>query len=210
MADPNLVYLILLFGLWSAVTAVYIPGTGIPEVIALGALGGGIWMLAALPTNWLAVILLVMGVLSFLVVPFVDRRLAQLAVAGLVLQALGSVTLFNGLSVSWLLIAVTVGASLAYHRLILLPLLEQSRTQPAVRDDDKELMGAVGRVVKASVPLGSNFVNTINVRGEQWTALSDNPLDTGDEVVVVERDGLQLIIEGIKHKQAPQKDMEEV
>ena len=210
MADPNLVYLILLFGLWAAVTAVYIPGTGIPEVIALAALGGGIWMLAALPTNWLAVILLVMGVLSFLVVPFVDRRLAQLAMAGLVLQALGSITLFNGLSVSWLLVAVTVGLSLAYHRLILLPLLEQSRSQPPVLDDDRQLLGAVGRVVKASQPQGSNFVNTVNVRGEQWTAYSDLPLEAGDEVVVVERDGLQLTVEGIKHKQAPQKDMEEV
>jgi membrane-bound ClpP family serine protease len=47
---------------------------------------------------------------------------------------------------------------------------------------------------------------TVNVRGEQWTALADHPLRTGDEIVVLERDGLQLQVEGVKHKQKSKKE----
>ena len=91
--DINVVYLILVFGLWAAVTAAYIPGTGAPEALALIAVGGGILLLGSLPTNWPGVIVLFIGVLSFLLIPFLNNRWARLAEGGLILQVIGTLTI---------------------------------------------------------------------------------------------------------------------
>jgi membrane-bound ClpP family serine protease len=212
LLDPNVIYCILVFGLWAVVTATYIPGTGVAEVLALITLGVGILQLMAMPTNWIAVLLLCLGVMSFLMVPFLNARWARIAQAGLILQVVGALTLFHGMQVSWIIVVLTIAVALAYHNFALMPLLEKSRNQLAVIDDDRHLVGATGYVAKASQPFGSSHVGSVNVRGEQWTANSKYPLEVGEEVVVLERDGLQLFVEGVKHKQTPQpteKDMEE-
>lgn len=201
--DPNLVYLILLAGLWLSVTAAYLPGTGVVEVLAIGGVLVALYILASMPTNWLAVLLLVVGVLGFLIMPFVDQRLALLSAGGLVLQAIGSVFLFNGMSVSLPLIAVTIGAALLYHRFALLRVLESHRAQPAMLEDEP-IIGAIGYVQKALDPVG-----TVYVRGESWTARADDVLPSGTPVTVVEREGLTLYVEAIKNKREPHQTLEE-
>ncbi|MBZ0286584.1 MAG: hypothetical protein K8I30_03150, partial [Anaerolineae bacterium] len=207
MTDPNFVYLVLLFGLRVAVTAAYVPGTGFIEALAVIVLIAALIVMASMPTNWGAVLLLVLGVLSFLLVPFLNSRLALLAQGGLILQAVGGAWLFNGLSVSWLVIAITIGIALLYHNFALLPLLRRARDQKAVIDDNGQLVGMAGRVTTTFMPVGSSYTGAVNVRSEQWTALSDKPLLAGDEIVVIERDGLQLLVEGLKHKQAPKEEV---
>lgn len=204
--DPNVVYLLLLFGLWAGVTAAYIPGTGVIELIAGGAIIAALAVMTAMPTNWWAVLLLVLGVLSFLLVPFLNTRLAILAQGGLILQALGGAFLFHGLSVSWLLIVITISIALLYHNFALLPVLHKMREQKAVIDDNGQLVGAFGRASSPFTPMGASYQGSVHVRGEQWTAFSEKPLLVGDEVIVLERDGLQLFVEGLKHKQAPLKE----
>ena len=61
LVDPNLIYLALIAGLWVGVTAVYMAGTGIPEILSIVLTGGSLLILTQLPTNWLAVILMVEG-----------------------------------------------------------------------------------------------------------------------------------------------------
>jgi membrane-bound serine protease (ClpP class) len=195
--DPNVIYLFLILGLWLGVTATYMPGTGLLEVVSAVIVIGALVALGNMPTNWGAVIILIAGVLLFIVMPFVQQQLVPLAVGGLLLQAGGSLFMFNGLSVSPALIGLIVVLSLAYHRYVLIPTLEKVRTQAPV-DDDAALLGASGKVVKALDPVG-----TVNVHGELWTATSDRPLPSGEEVIVVERDGLNIVVEGVKHKRAP-------
>lgn len=200
VVEPNIAYLILVCGLWVAVTAAYVPGTGILELVALGALVIEIVILSTLPTNWFAALMLVIGVLSFLLIPLINQRQARLAQGGLILQAVGGFFLFSHVQVSWLLIALTVGISLLYHRLALMPLLNRTRQQAAVIDDNGQLPGMLGRTTKTFERVGRLYMGTVYVNGEQWTATSEKPLQAGDAVVVIERDGLQLSVEGAKHK----------
>jgi membrane-bound serine protease (ClpP class) len=206
MVDPNVVYFVLVCGLWLAVTSAYIPGTGIVEFISLVVTGAAIFMLAQLPTNWAGVLLLIIGVLSFLMVPLLNHRIARFAEAGLVLQLIGALILFHGLSLNLLLIGVTIGLSLAYHRLMLLPVLDKARRHTAVIDDNGQLVGATGYVAKAGEKQGSRYIGAIQVRGEQWSAWSDVPLKMGDEVMVISRDGLQLRVENAKRKVTSKED----
>jgi len=197
--DPNLVYLILIIGLWLSVIAVHLPGTGVAEVLAILGVGGSLVALANLPTNWGALVLIVVGVLSFLVMPFLDRRLLLLAVGGLVLQAVGSLMLFRDTSVSIPLIGVTIAASLVYYRFALLRIFNYRHISPA-RIEDQSIVGEEGYVKSALDPVG-----TVYVRGETWTARSDHRLDTGTPVAVVEQSGLTLYVEAVKQKHQPEE-----
>jgi len=197
--DPNLVYLILIFGLWLSVTAVYIPGTGIAEVLALVGVGAALITLANMPTNWWAVILIVVGVLGFLVMPFLDQRFALLAVGGLALQTIGSLTLFNGTGVALPVIVVTIGASLLYHRFALMRILNYRDGRPAMVADEP-LIGLHGYVKHALDPVGTVFV-----RGETWTARSDHKVQSGAEIAVVDQEGLTLFVEAVKQKHQPEE-----
>lgn len=192
--DPNILYILLLASLWVSVTAVYLPGTGVVEILALTGVVASVFLLAAAPTNWIAVIAVVVGVLSFLAFPLLDRRFALLAYAGLVFQAVGSLTLFNGATVSLPLIAVIIGASLLYHRFILLPAMETQQHKPAMQDD-QPIIGALGHVQMSLNPVG-----TVYVRGESWTARSEVPIERGTEIIVTEREGLTLFVEPVKRK----------
>ncbi|MEP7292464.1 MAG: NfeD family protein [Chloroflexota bacterium] len=192
--DPNLIYLILVAGLWLSVIAIHMPGTGAVEILAAIGMIGALVGLANLPTNWWALIVLVVGVLGFLVMPFLGRRFVALAVGGLILQAAGSLTLFNGVAVAPPLIAVTIGVSLIYYRFALLRILDYREAAPAMLDDEP-LVGVEGYVQKALDPVG-----TVYVRGESWTARSDEPLAAGTEVAVVDQEGLTLFVEAVKHK----------
>jgi len=194
--DPNIVYLTLVFGLWIGVSATYLPGTGVKEFLAVAALIASVVMMSTMPTNWVAVLVIVVGVLSFIIMPFLKEQLLLLSIGGLILQGVGAWFMFDEPRVSLLLIVLTIGIPLLYHRYVLMPVFERVRQQPVLNEDDL-LIGARGRVTSAINPTG-----TINVRGETWTATSERPLKPGDDVVVLERDGLQVIVEGVKHKRA--------
>ena len=204
LQDPNIIYLMLLFGLWLAAIAIYLPGSGVLEIAALGYLAFEVFLLTRLPTNWVAVIILVVGVLGFLTMPLLLPKAARYALGGLALQTIGGLTLFYGQPVSIAVIALTVGVSFVYHRYVLMPILRRHRELSTPSEDDS-LIGARGRVIKALDPVG-----TVQVRGEPWTARSDRPLQPDEEIVVLEREGLQLYVEGVKHKRAPRNGREEV
>jgi membrane-bound serine protease (ClpP class) len=201
--DSNIVYIALLVSLWLGVTATYMPGTGLLEVVAVGALIAVTAILGTMPTNWWAVIVLVLGVLIFIVIPFLKQQFVALAVGGLLLQGVGAWFMFRTGPVSPVIIGLTVVIALLYHRYALIPILERVRTQP-VPDEDTSLIGATGRVVKALDPTG-----TVHVRGELWTATSDKNIKAGADVVVVERRGLNIYVEGLKHKRGPTSNNEE-
>ena len=192
LLDPNLVYLVLVTGIWLAVTAAYMPGTGIVELLAAAMVIGGLLLLASMPTNWLAALLVLIGGILFLVLPFLDERYSALSLGGLALQVVGSLFLFNGMTVAPLLI-LTVGVlSLAYYRFVLIPVLRTHRQSAALRSD-RPIIGEYGRVQSVLNPTG-----TVRVQGESWSArLSENaltPVPVDASVVVVDQEGLVLIV----------------
>lgn len=194
--DPNIVYLVLVLGLWASVTTVYVTGTGIAEILAVGGLLLGVAALTQMPTNWFALLLLVVGVAVFIVTPFIERKLARFAPAGLILQTVGGLFLFqSGPQVSPFVVAVTVLASFGYYQYVLLPILRNVLDKP-VEDKDTLIIGKQGRVVKPLDPIG-----TVNVESELWTATTlGEHIATGEHIIVVDRKGLQLEVEPAKRK----------
>ena len=196
--DPNLIYIGLLVGLWMGVTAAYIPGTWIPETISMLLLVASLILLTMLPTNWLAVFLVLLGVSTFLLLPYIGKRYARFAEVGLIGQAFGSYFLFNeGMRVSPLLIATTIVLAIAYNRLVLIPILNRQRDYNEY-DESMEVVGVRGRVVKELDPVGTVYVNK-----ELWRARSAEYLAKDTKIIVTGRDGLELYVEKAKHEDAP-------
>lgn len=195
LTDPNIVYLILVFGLWFAVTAIYLPGSGVLESIAVVTLIAALMLFLSMPTNWIAVVAVVAGVLGFILIPFINFQYAPVAIGGLALQTAGTLFLFNGLTVSPILLVFALAMSLAYHRFVLTPVLERVQAQHSEPDKNERIIGMRGRVQKQLDPIG-----TVLVDSEVWSATSSEYLDSGTLVVVVAREGLQLIVEPLKRK----------
>ena len=193
--DPNLVYLILAFSLWLGVTAVYIPGTGVAELAALVMLGVSILLMVQLPINWIAVIALVMGISAFKIVPFISRKYAPIAYAGIGLQVVGALFMFtDGRQVSPFLILFIAAVPFVYYQYFLLPMMDKMKDLYTAHRDEL-VVGAIGRVMKDLDPVG-----TINVNSELWTAYSEVYVEAGHDVIVVAKEGLRLEVEPIKEK----------
>ena len=194
--DPNLIYLLLVFGLWAGVTASYVPGTGLAELLTLGTLGVAVAYLWQYPTtNWLAVLSLSAGVLSFITFPFLPPRWRDYTLAGLALQALGSWFLFNGALLNPVLLIAILGLQLFYHRVVLVPVLNRTRMIKGEANRDEQLIGQQGRVTSVLDPNAANPFGSVLVNSESWTASSDTTLLEGDPIVVVARRGLRLQVE---------------
>lgn len=184
---PNAVYVILMVGVWLAITGIYAPGTGIVELFAIGTLAIGAIGLFALEGQVLGLALLFVSLVCFLVLIFY-RRFWQLVVLGGLLQLFGSFFLFPpDTRPSILAIVLTTAATLIYHEFILRPGLK-TLSQPAWLDDET-LVGKEAVVTRTLDPHGM-----IRVEGELWRASVEGHemVEAGEVVVVTARKGLEL------------------
>jgi membrane-bound ClpP family serine protease len=196
LINSNLVYVILMAGLWLSATGTYIPGTGIVEISGGLLLVGGLVAMSLMPTNWIAVIVLVLGASVFFLLPLLKPQLMRIAEVGLLVQGIASLFLFTGEAVSPVLVAIMVLLAWLYHHNVLAPLLKEQH-QLSFTQKEAFLVGRRGRVVAPVDPKG-----TVQVKGELWTARSHSRLESGTEVVVIEQNGLELEVEKAKRDQS--------
>lgn len=205
--DPNLAFVLLVIGLWVAATAAYIPGTGLIDLMAVIAVGAALTLLSALPTNLVGVFLLAIGVVGFALIPFIRRRPMWLVIGGVVMQVAGAFLLYNdGVMVSPVVILMTLSIPLAYHTLLLMPIMERQFSRPAgAMERDANIVGMRGRVIQTLSPIG-----TVQVNSETWSAEGRHKIKAGMPIVVVAREGLRLIVDLDEEKFAQMKAMGEI
>jgi membrane-bound serine protease (ClpP class) len=197
LLDPNVAYLLLVFGAMLAVLAVFSPGTGLLELGALVCLalaGYGVYS-NNLPINIWALALLVLGVLPFLVA---ITRSGNRVFLIIVIPAfvIGSAYFFQ--SDTWwrpgvnpflaLLVSSMAGG---YLWIATNKVLEAERTAPT--HDLKSLIGKTGET-KTEV----RQEGTVQVAGELWTAHSEQPIPADTEVRVTGIEGFVLEVEPLK------------
>ena len=185
----DIVLIAFILGTWLAITAVYVPGTGIPEVLAVSLLiaaGFGLWLLSANP---IGILMLIAATGCFLALLFY-KDLWYLILAGGILQFSGSLFLFPAdLRPNIWLILLLNSVTLAFHQFILKPGLSvEGKTKWL---DADTLVGEVGEVITAIDPVG-----TVRIHGELWRARSaDTEYLAGTFVTVTRRNGLELIVQ---------------
>jgi membrane-bound serine protease (ClpP class) len=189
VASPPVAYLLLSAALVLIVFELFTAGVGVAGVV--GAVCGVLaaYGLAVLPTSPVGLALLGLGTFGFAV--DVQAGVPRFWTAvGVVAYALGSVLLFDGVSVGWLpLVAGVVGVVLMM--LSGLPATVRSRfSTPTIGRES--MIGEMGEAVAEAAPDG-----VVRVRDALWPARTNRatPLAVGDRVRVTGIDGLVLEVE---------------
>jgi membrane-bound serine protease (ClpP class) len=193
ISNPNVAYVLMILGMMGLYFELSNPGVILP-----GAIGGISLILAffafqALPVNYAGILLILLGLILFIAeIKIVSN--GMLTVAGMIAMALGSLMLFESpdpyLRVSWWLILVTVLATSAFFSVVVAKALSAHRRSPATGREG--MIGEVGVAETGMTPDGKVFV-----RGEYWDAWSDEPIDAGSRVRVLEMDGMRLKVKRI-------------
>jgi membrane-bound serine protease (ClpP class) len=200
LQNPNVVYVLLAGGMVFAVLALAAPGTGVLEIVALLILGVAGWSIAAynMPINWWSLLVLGIGAVLFF---FSIRRKQALPLLALSVIAvvLGSAFLFR--SENWyspavnpflaLLVSVLSGV---FFWIVGRKAIEASQAQPA--HDLEGLIGQTGEAKSSIYREGSVLVNS-----EMWSAHSDQPIQQGERVRIVGRDGFSLLVQSVEPKE---------
>ncbi len=190
LADPNLVYILLLLGIYGLIYEFFTPGIGI------GLVGGGISLLLALlglqilPISLVGVGLILFGVLLMVLDVFTPTD-GILTTGGVVSLLIGSFSLFElegtALRLSWITVAATVGT------LTLLFLFIASKGLLAQRRRPRPLTTMVGLEGMAKDDLAPE--GWVLVKGEYWRARAEGePVRAGDRIRVVGQERSRLTV----------------
>jgi membrane-bound serine protease (ClpP class) len=165
VANPTLVYLLVIGGALALCFEVFQPGFGVAGVSGLVVLALGVYGLVVLPTGWGGVALLVLG-LGLLAADLALARLGLLTAAGTVALAAGSWLAFPGpayLRLSPWLIAAVVAACVVFFVVVMTVVLRAQGNQALA--GAQSVVGSVGVVRSMLNPEGHVFV-----RGGLWRA----------------------------------------
>lgn len=189
VASPAVAYLLLVVGMALLLFELFTAGVGVAGGVAAGSLILGAYGLAVLPLRGWALALIVVSMLAFAI--DVQTGVPRLwTAAGMVMFVIGSLWLYDGVSMSWITLAVAfVGVALTFYSGI----PSMVRTRFATPTIGREWMiGEMGRAVTAVSPDG-----VVQVRQALWRATTNRatPIEELDQVRVVGIDGLVLEVE---------------
>ena len=189
---PNLVFIILVVGIWASALALVVPGTGALEVVSVYCLQAAGYGALSLPINLWAVVILLLGAASF-VAAIVRPHKNYFLIASAVLLTAGSILLFRGESgrisgVSWPLAAGATLLTISFFWLVVHQSLKAYRQRPTM--DPGRLTGEMGVALTEVHGSGS-----IQLASEIWSARSREAIPPGTHVRVVGREGLVLLVE---------------
>ncbi len=193
--DPNVAYVTAMLALLVVVLAVLTPGTGILELGAFFLLTVAGYQVSQMAVNLWALVFVALGLLP-LALAF-RRKNTRLALGtSLALFFIGSALLFQD----------PEGGLIGVHPLVILTatlleggflwLLAEKSLETLSSPPMQDLSRLIGEVGEARTPVyreGSVYVN-----GEAWSARSEVPIQEGEHVKVVGREGFFLLVEPLR------------
>lgn len=199
LTDPTFAYILLLVGMYGLLLEGYSPGAILPGVVGAICLLLGLYALQMLPVNYAGLALIALGVI-LMTVELTTPTFGVLGIGGLVALVFGSVILFDdvpGFGVSNWLVA-GIGVAIAGGFMFALWLALRTRRKP-VGGGAEELIGHDAVVARADAGHAQ-----VRIRGELWQAASAQPLQAGQHVRVVSRDGLVLNVAPLAEPRPPE------
>ena len=193
ISNPNVAFILLMIGFYGLILEFWNPGTFVPGVVGGISLIVALIALTALPVNYGALGLIVLGV-ALMIGEVFTPGIGALGIGGLAAFVVGSYFLFENtgtdieVAVS---LPVIAGMTLTTAALIfgVIGAAMQSRRRPSMTGAE-QVIGAQARVIDWEGESGN-----VRFNGEVWSARSTRPLQAGATVRVVGRDGLTLVVE---------------
>ncbi len=191
LADPNLVYVLFILGLFGLAYELFHPGIGFGLVTGVICLTLAFFGMQLLPVNALGVILVLFGIALMAVDAFTPTH-GVLTTGGVISLVIGSLSLFEihnrAIGLSWATIGTTVGTITALFVFVISKGLLIQRKRPL-----GGLAGMVGETGMARSTLDPD--GKVFVHGEYWNARSlEGRIPAGETVVVEAVKGRLLFV----------------
>jgi membrane-bound serine protease (ClpP class) len=192
ISDPNVAFILLLVGFYGIVLEFFNPGGLVAGVVGAISLLLALTALSALPVQYAALGLIVLG-MALIVAEAFAPGFGVLGIGGVIAFIAGSLFLFDpsgsdiDLSVSLPLILAAAAISVALALFVLGAALRAQRRPTATGAE--EMIGSVAEVVDWTGQKGR-----VRIHGEIWFARADRAFAPQDAVRVVRREGLTLVV----------------
>ncbi len=193
LANPMTAFILMMLGIYGLILEFSNPGAIYPGVIGAICLILALFALNLLPLNYAALGLLLLGI-AMMVGEAFSPSFGVLGIGGVIAFALGAIWLFDtdvpefrlGAPVITVMTAASAGIFI-----FLVSTLWKSQRRP-IAAGREQLVGTTADVLDWNAETGRG---RIRVQGELWQAASDQPIEPGSRVRVLEAPGLTLRVE---------------
>lgn len=196
ISNPNIMYILLLIGIFGIIFEFHAPGAILPGVFGVICLILSFYSMSVLPINYTGLALIIFAIILFLL----EIKIAShgiLALGGIISLLLGSLILVRTgptleyARISRSIIFTAVAVTTAFFLFVIGAGLSAQRLRP--RTGLEGMGGETGLALDDLTPYGK-----VQVHGEIWNAESvSGPVKKGQKVKVNRMSGLKLYVEGI-------------
>ncbi len=184
ISDPNIAYILMMIGLTGLYFELAHPGAILPGVLGTISLILAFYSFHTLPVNYAGLLLIVLGIILF-ILEIKITSYGMLTIGGIISLLLGSIMMFQEVNVSLNLVVPTVIMFSIFFLGITFLAIKAHRRKP--------ISGAEGLIGEEGiVERWENGKGLVFVHGEYWNAESDEKLNPGDKIVVIDMKGLTL------------------
>jgi membrane-bound serine protease (ClpP class) len=196
VTNPNVAFLLLIFGFYGILFELYAPGWGVAGTLGLVCLLLAMLSLAILPINAVGVALIAVALGLFVAEVFVISY-GALTVGGIACLTLGAMMLVDSpvgfLRISlWTVLPVALATGLV--TVFLVGSVVKAHRGPRLAGDET-LVGTEAVARESFSPDGPRFRGMVRVAGELWTAVSPTPVAAGERLTIQGRRGLMLEVQ---------------
>jgi membrane-bound serine protease (ClpP class) len=188
ISNPNIAYILMILGFYGLYFELSNPGAIFPGVAGAICLVLAFYALHTLPINYAGLILIIIGIALFIAEAFITSH-GILGVGGTVAMLLGSIMLIDSaspvLQISWAVIIPAVALSALLFIITVTVAVRVYREKPYT---GKEGLIDMHAVAKTEI----HKEGQVFMRGEYWSAWSDEPVQKGEQVIVVAVEGLKV------------------
>lgn len=195
LSNPTVAYFLLMIGFYGLFFELYNPGSIIPGTIGAISLALALYSLNIISVNWLGLILILLGILFF-IIEIITPTFGGIAIAGVISLLIGSVILvspdspYGDISLSIIIPTVLLSAlfflTVAYFGI-------KAQRQKAQTGEES----MVGKVAVARTDIEADKGGYVLIDGELWKAISEEKIEKGQKVEVVEAEGLTLKVKKV-------------
>ena len=191
LADPNVAYMLLMLGAAGLFFEISTPGVVLPGVVGGISLLLGLYALQLLPVNYAGLALIALAIILFIAEIKVTSY-GALTIGGIIAMILGSLMLFDappplpGVSL-WVVVPSTLLVAAFFVFLVGAALKTLSQRPYSGRE---ALLRQVG---VALTPIDQQQ-GKVFVAGERWDAHSEEPIERGVDVEVLQMDRMTLLV----------------
>ncbi|MBP8626674.1 MAG: nodulation protein NfeD [Syntrophorhabdales bacterium] len=190
ISDPNVAYILMMIGLYGILFEIYSPGAIFPGVIGGISIILALYAFSTIPISYAGIFLILLGIVFFILELKIISH-GVLGLAGIISLVIGSIMLVDLphsiFSISWKSILTVVILSGIFFFGVLSYAIKAQLSK--VKTGTEGLIGEEGEARTDINGKGKVFLH-----GELWNAKSNEPIRSGERVVVEKVEGLLLIV----------------